>query len=392
MLKKRSGFSLVELIIAISLLASIGLLVGLNFNKIFNKEEQGNYEEFVNKIKSASDVYLTSNNSLLKELNTNRGFIEVKIKDLKDAGLISDDLTDPKTGKMLDNNQIVLISLDDSGTVKFIYPAEKKEEYLQTLNMTFDYNSNFDCLIGLDTINLGLIDKNGYLIENYFTNNPNKITCKTEVDTKKIGSHLVKYSYVNQDGVTKEATRNFIVIDHIHPTITNLSYTPSEWTSGNVTISANINDLESGIVASAINLDGCGTLTESTALSISKSVSKNGIYSVCAKDKVGNITEEKITISNIDKYPPSFFITYLGGDYSPSLTVEGDFRDRQSKVIAYAINTSKNVDDVSWIYTTPTDTLEYSHTITANGTYYFWAKDKVGNVCSESVVINNIER
>lgn len=392
MRKKKHGFSLVELIIAITLLAAIGLLIGVNFNKIFNKEEKGNYEEFVNKIKSASDVYLTSNSSLLTELNTNRAFIEIKIKDLKEAGLISDDLKDPKTGDFLNDDEIVLISLDQTGSVKFTYPAEKKEEHLQTLNKILNYNSVFECIpeADLDTVNFGLINDEGNLVSNYFKSDRNKITCKTtEIDTKKIGTYVVKYSYITPDGTTKEATRNFIVIDHLSPTVS-ANYSPTSWTKDNVTITATITDNESGIAAYAINLNNCGDFTKTSKNQISSVVSTNGTYSVCAKDVGGNIKEEKVIIDNIDKTAPDIAnINKSTAEIAPSLTISTTITDNDSGIIAYTINQSSSTP-TTWTNISGAASKAVSQTVTTNGTYYIWAKDAVGNISSKSIQITTI--
>ena len=180
-MRKSNGFTLVEIIIALTLIVAIGLIVMINFNRIFNKKEEMDYTEYVNKIKSAADFYLSNNTILLSEINTNRGFIEIELKDLVDNGLISSDLKNPETGISVDNpnnNEFILVTLDDAGTVKFTYPGEKKGNYLQTLNKVLDYNSEFECISeeDLDTVNLAFIDNEGKIVTNYFNENPNRIT------------------------------------------------------------------------------------------------------------------------------------------------------------------------------------------------------------------------
>ncbi|MDD2208721.1 MAG: prepilin-type N-terminal cleavage/methylation domain-containing protein [Bacilli bacterium] len=390
MLKKIKGFSLVELIIAIALLASIGLLIGLNFNKIFNKEEKGSYEEYVNNIKSAADLYLSSNNSLLTELNTNKGYIIITIKQIKEAGLLSSDLINPTTKEPVLDDELVTVSLDANGLYKFTYPGVKKEEYLQTITKTIDYGKEFNCLSDLDTINLGLIDKNGNLKINYFNNSPSYISCDKEtIDTKEIGNHVITYNYVNSEGVTKEAKRNFVVIDHISPTVTSVDYSPKGWTKGDVTISANINDNESGIGYYTINLNKCDNFKKTNANSITEVISQNGQYSVCAKDISGNVTESKLTISNIDKTLP---VINNIKQFTVGLGITATIADNQSKVVAYAINQTSNESSVTWTNISATASTNISKAVAKIGTYYIWAKDLAGNVSKKSfVVVDNIK-
>ena len=395
-MRKSNGFTLVEIIIALTLIVAIGLIVMINFNRIFNKKEEMDYTEYVNKIKSAADFYLSNNTILLSEINTNRGFIEIELKDLVDNGLISSDLKNPETGISVDNpnnNEFILVTLDDAGTVKFTYPGEKKGNYLQTLNKVLDYNSEFECISeeDLDTVNLAFIDNEGKIVTNYFNENPNRITCKTnELDTTKFGTHLVKYSYVTPDGVTKEGTRNFIVIDPLAPTVSSIQSTPNNWTKDNITITATITDNESGIAAYSINLNNCGNFTITSENQVSAVVSTNGTYSVCAKDVFGNIKEEKITITKIDKNGPSIAdITKNTNEISPSITINTTITDNDSGIIAYAINQSSSTP-TTWTNISTTASKAVSQTITANGTYYVWAKDAVGNVSSKSIQITTI--
>lgn len=389
-MKKKKGFTIIELIVSITILTIIVLVVGVNFNKIFDNREKQSYDEYVNKIKSATDLYLSNNITLTSELNTNKSYVRISLKELKESGLIGEDLKNPVSGSIPDDKELVLVSLDETGAYKFTYPSVEVEAHLQTLNKIVDYNSTFDCLADLDTINLGLVDKDGNLVKDYFKNNPSNITCKTlSIDTKSIGNQVVKYSYI-LDGVTKEATRNYVVIDSIYPTVTNISQNPTAWTKNTVTITANINDYESGIAAYAINLNKCGNLVSTTNNQITSVVSQNGTYSVCAKDIYGNVKEEKINITNIDKTAPTVQISKSTNNYVTSLTITGTLSDSESRVTAYAINQTSTASSVSWTNISATTSRTVSSTVTANGTYYIWARDAAGNVSSRSIVINNI--
>ncbi len=389
-MKKKKGFTIIELIVSITILTIIVLVVGVNFNKIFDNREKQSYDEYVNKIKSATDLYLSNNITLTSELNTNKSYVRISLKELKESGLIGEDLKNPVSGSIPDDKELVLVSLDETGAYKFTYPSVEVEAHLQTLNKIVDYNSTFDCLADLDTINLGLVDKDGNLVKDYFKNNPSNITCKTSsIDTKSIGNQVVKYSYI-LDGVTKEATRNYVVIDSIYPTVTNISQNPTAWTKNTVTITANINDYESGIAAYAINLNKCGNLVSTTNNQITSVVSQNGTYSVCAKDIYGNVKEEKINITNIDKTAPTVQISKSTNNYVTSLTITGTLSDSESRVTAYAINQTSTASSVSWTNISATTSRTVSSTVTANGTYYIWARDAVGNVSNQKITINNI--
>ena len=310
-MKNSKGFTLTELIIAIGLLAVVGLVIGLNYNKIFNKTNDDEIANFNNKMKSATDVYLANNNELISALYTNKGFILIKAGDLKKAGLIDDNMINPETKEVVSDEEIIMVSLDDAGVVKFTYPVKTLEEHLQALNREINYDEEFICLDDdLDTIKFGLISKEGNLVENYFKNNPEKITCKTEtINTKKLGLHVVKYSYITEAGITKEGARNYLVVDHIMPIILNVSATPTIWTNGNVTIQADVRDDESGLDSYSISKEECESFQKITGNKINHDVNENGLYKICVKDKGGNIAEEQINVANIDKTGPTYTVT-----------------------------------------------------------------------------------
>ena len=60
-------------------------------------------------------------------------------------------------------------------------------------------------------------------------------------------------------------------------------------------------------------------------------VEENGLYTICAKDKVGNTAKDLIEIKNIDKTAPDIAINILTKDYGNTLEFEIDYKDSKTK-------------------------------------------------------------
>ena len=217
-MKRKKGFTLVELIVSISLLAIIGISIGVSLNKV-NKSQNNNDETlFINKIKSAADVYLSVSSSLLNSLYTDKAYVKIGVQKLVENGLIDKNLIDPNTGKKISSlTDSVLASIDETGTVIYDYPENvSKEDYLKTLNVYLEINEKSDdyCSIGNGTYNLVYVKNENYLM-NYTSNKSNYSCDLTSLDVKMPGTYKIKYTYKLDNGVTKETTRKFIVQDHV---------------------------------------------------------------------------------------------------------------------------------------------------------------------------------
>ncbi|WP_343209080.1 family 10 glycosylhydrolase [Anaerolentibacter hominis] len=139
---------------------------------------------------------------------------------------------------------------------------------------------------------------------------------------------------------------------------------------------------------------------EGTTLKLSKStasvtIKKNGTYTFYAKDKAGNVTTKKVTVSNIDKTVPEITIkanktAYTNG--SVKLTVTAGDADSGIKEVKYL--TSKkdaaavekdgkvlNLKDGSG-----------SVTVKKNAVYSFLATDKAGNQTLKTFQVKNIDK
>ena len=88
-------------------------------------------------------------------------------------------------------------------------------------------------------------------------------------------------------------------IDTNAPVIRSVDKSTEEWTPKELTISVNATDDESGLNTMAYSFDG-GNRFSSTPYAVVKA---NGTYTVCVKDKAGNISSEQIVIANIGKSP-----------------------------------------------------------------------------------------
>ena len=132
------------------------------------------------------------------------------------------------------------------------------------------------------------------------------------------------------------------------------------------------------------------------ASNISK-VTENGTYYVFAKNKKGTIAKGSITINNIDKKGPTFSLSKSSSETSSNpVYITGTLTDNESGIQSYALSTTNstpttwvNVSNGSKTYTLPqNDTLKVS----SNGTYYVFGKDQAGNVSSQSITIDNIDK
>lgn len=97
----KKGFTIVELLVTITLLAIISTISVISITSFINKNKENNYEILKNTILQASKEYVTDNRY---------GNIDSSItaQYLLDNHYITSGLTDPKTGKNIDLNSVVI--------------------------------------------------------------------------------------------------------------------------------------------------------------------------------------------------------------------------------------------------------------------------------------------
>ena len=61
----KKGFTLVEIIVSVALLALIGVIVGISLNSTIKKQQISSYEEYVEKVKSSALLYVNNTPSII---------------------------------------------------------------------------------------------------------------------------------------------------------------------------------------------------------------------------------------------------------------------------------------------------------------------------------------
>ena len=112
---KNKGFTLIELIITITLVAVISLSIGVSVSGMLSRQKEKQAEELKKTIEEAACVY-----SEVEDTSAT----SVTLKTLIEAGLLDKDLTNPITKIPLEENDKVEINwYNNEKTCTYIFPG-----------------------------------------------------------------------------------------------------------------------------------------------------------------------------------------------------------------------------------------------------------------------------
>ena len=193
-----------------------------------------------------------------------------------------------------------------------------------------------------------------------------------------------------------------------------LTFSPTTWTNGNVTITGKATDVGSGLIAyqfsqsSSLSASSGGwTNISNTKEEITKtySVSSNGTYYFYVKDAAGNINKKSVVISKIDKTKPTITTPTISNVSDGSFTVSTTFNDANSGlskiVVYYKTSSSSTYTSKTTTYTTMNggttgSTGNQTKSITLNGlenansyNIYVVGYDVAGNSVQSSIITIN---
>jgi hypothetical protein len=181
-------------------------------------------------------------------------------------------------------------------------------------------------------------------------------------------------SVTDNAGNVTQGTVQITNIDKTLPELT-LTKAPTTPTNQDVVITATATD------ANGISKIVLPDNTEVNGDTATYTVSENGTYSFKAIDSVGNIIEQSIEITNIDKDLPTL-------ELAPSTTEPTN----QDVVITATATDVNGVSKIVLPDNTEVNADTATYTVTENGTYSFKAIDTAGNMIEKSIEITNIDK
>ena len=142
-MREKNGFTLVELLITIAMLAVVGTIIIYNTINLTNDTKDLQYERLVDNIKDATRTYVSLYPQDFSDLYNVRAFTYITVGQLIDASLIDDELENPYTKQPIDRNDQIKIYVDGASyEMVYVYPVTEKDKnnevWLQTNNMTVE--------------------------------------------------------------------------------------------------------------------------------------------------------------------------------------------------------------------------------------------------------------
>lgn len=123
-MKNKKGFTLIELIIIISLLVVISGIFTVSLFKSINNQKDEDNKDTVAQILSAANAYVSLNPEKVDDLFNGYGFVEITVGELRDNGLLKEDMKDAHTGIRIPDGDIVRVDLKTGDYLNFTYPVE----------------------------------------------------------------------------------------------------------------------------------------------------------------------------------------------------------------------------------------------------------------------------
>lgn len=201
------------------------------------------------------------------------------------------------------------------------------------------------------------------------------------------------YTFYIKDIAGNESvtTINITNIEKVAPVIT-LSQSPTTWTNGDVNITANIIETDSGVDirkwASGNQAVGYFASGGTTITSNSFTVSTNGTYTFYVKDVAGNESVATINITNIDKVLPTITGTLDYPWIKTNRTIALSSTDNDSGILSLKLwNSNKTTVLVNGNVNNKTADLTYLITQEGITKYVVESIDVAGNILTKDVTV-----
>ena len=435
-MKNKKGFTLVEILVSIGLLALLGSVIAISLNRVFKDNNKKHYNEYVEKIKSSAMLFVNNTVDIINDLNDN-SFKIITIGDLIDNGYVNDSLVNPSTDEKVGKEEKIQVSYDSDHELIVTYPYNntETEAYLYTLNYSVMYGDTTEdlCYVDLNTRSLQLINPDGTPVKD---NNSNKILVPeqnikaymengeecTNLTSEKIGTYKIRYEYtknykekLNQKNVEKKSAERTITVRPSKPTIDIFNVTKNNNDVYNPTMTYKVSDS-----------------SKKTDMELKYCINTTGKISDCSswsEAKNSQDTSLKINLNDLDKNISGknkvdiyFFVkngfeeyTFESQNYKISLTIKielngGKYNNSPNDLTFKDVDYNKKISDiVTWSSFTRGTTHKFeglkdsnekeynadtviTDDVTLTAQWYEWCSSKTlqSTSCSKTCGIGNV--
>ena len=176
---KNKGFTLIETLVVIALLAGLSVTIGLSFSNMMDKQRENEQKDYEKTIEDAACMYAEKNN-----INGEYG---VKVKTLIEEGLLNKNLINPKTKESVINYQENCIAIKyDKNERTCKYTLDKCSEYI------LPHVNNAEVSVTTDSLTVKIIAEAGTnKIKKYYFSKDNGIIYEESTSDKYVFENLV---------------------------------------------------------------------------------------------------------------------------------------------------------------------------------------------------------
>lgn len=106
---RRNGFTFIEILGVITLLALISTIVIITVDKNLKSSKETIYQSQIENIRSAASMWMADNIEKIPE----EGYYTIFLSNLQNNGYLDSDIINPKTDRPFDSDTIIRISMKD---------------------------------------------------------------------------------------------------------------------------------------------------------------------------------------------------------------------------------------------------------------------------------------
>ncbi len=122
-MKKSRGFTLVELLGILGIIATILVFVTPSIIGMLKRDEEKEYNRFLKDLYLATESYVELNSDSYPDLKTAGGTITITMKELMDNGYVKSSTLNPRTEQVITELDTITITRQSDGSYKYQYTA-----------------------------------------------------------------------------------------------------------------------------------------------------------------------------------------------------------------------------------------------------------------------------